>query len=102
MRVEAIIRHGKKDLHTYDAAKAWNERGEDELIRASIILRRLNGDSPTRVWREHRGLTQGQLAAASGVSRAMIAAIEVGRKVGSTSSLKKLAATLSCELGSLV
>ena len=101
MHTETIVRHGKKDLHAYDAAKARIERGDDELIPASIILRRLDGESPVKVWREHRGLTQEQLASAAGVSRALVAAIETGRKEGSTSSLKKLAAALGCELGNL-
>ena len=121
MHTQTIVRHGKRfvvveegdfnklvrdarmlvDVHAYDAAKARIERGEDELLPASIILRRLDGESPVKVWREHRGLTQEQLATAAGVSRALVAAIETGRKEGSTSSLKKLAAALGCELGNL-
>ncbi len=121
MHTETIVRHGKKvvlleegdfnklvrdarmlaDVHAYDAAKARLERGEDELIPASLIMRRLEGESPLKIWREYRGLTQEQLAAAAGVSRALVAAIETGRKEGSTSSLKKLAAALGCELGNV-
>ena len=51
--------------------------------------------------KEHRGLTQEQLASAADVSRALVAAIETGRKEGSMSSLKKLAAALGCELGNV-
>ena len=121
MHTETIVRHGKKfvvveegdfnklvrdarmlaDVHAYDAARARIERGEDELIPASLIMRRLQGESPIKVWREYRGLTQEQLAAAAEVSRALVAAIETGRKEGSTFSLKKLAAALGCELGNV-
>lgn len=121
MQTETITRHGKKfvllaegqfnkllhdaqmlaDVRAYDAAKARLEHGEDEVIPASIIMRRLEGESPVRIWREHRGLTQEQLAVAAGVSRALVAAIETRRREGSTASLKKLAAALGCELGNL-
>ena len=65
MHTETIVRHGKKfvvveegdfnklvrdarmlaDVHAYDAAKARIERGDDELIPASIILRRLDSEA---------------------------------------------------------
>lgn len=122
MHTQTITRQGKKfvlleesefnrlvrdarmlaDVRAYDAAKARLEHGDDELIPASIIMRRLEGESPIKIWREHRGLTQEQLAAAAGVSRALVAAIETGRRQGSTASVKKLAAALGCELGNLV
>jgi len=47
-----------------------------------------------RIWREHRSLTQQQLAIKAKVSRALIAAIETKRKTGSVSTWKKLGAAL--------
>lgn len=41
--------------------------GEEELVPAAVVDRLLGGESPVRVWREHRGLTQSGLARASGV-----------------------------------
>ena len=41
--------------------------GEEELVPAAVVDRLLAGESPVRVWREHRGLTQSGLARASGV-----------------------------------
>lgn len=52
------------------------------------------GESPLRVWREFRGLTQQALAEASGVNRLQIANIEAGRASGSVVTLVKLADSL--------
>jgi DNA-binding XRE family transcriptional regulator len=89
------------DVKAYDAAKARLERGEDELVPLEITERRLVGEDPLKVWREHRGLTQEQLAKESGVSRVLIAAIETKRKGGSLATIKKLAKTLNVDWESL-
>jgi DNA-binding XRE family transcriptional regulator len=86
------------DVRAYDAAKARLARGEDELIPFSIVERRLAGESPIKIWRQHRKLTQEALAKASKVSRSMIAAIETGHKKGGIATLKKLAAALRVDL----
>ncbi|MGD0792673.1 MAG: helix-turn-helix transcriptional regulator [Terriglobales bacterium] len=82
------------DVKAYDAAKARLEDGEDELIPLEITERRLSGEPALRIWREHRKLTQEQLAKKAKVSRALIAAIETDRKTGSVSTWKKLGAAL--------
>ena len=82
------------DVKAYDAAKARLEAGDDELIPLEITERRLRGEPALRIWREHRKLTQEQLARKSKVSRALIAAIETNRKSGSVSTWKKLGAAL--------
>src|SRR5208282_3153392 len=114
MRVETITRKGKEfavipvaalrklmedaemlaDVKAYDAAKARLDEGEDELIPLEMTERRLRGESALRIWREHRKLTQERLAKKAKVSRALIAAIETGRKTGSVSTWKKLGAAL--------
>lgn len=114
MRIETITRNGKEfavipvkaleklmedaemlaDVKAYDAAKARLEDGEDEFIPLDVIERRLSGEPALRIWREHRKLTQEQLAKKSKVSRALIAAIETNRKTGSVSTWKKLGAAL--------
>ena len=89
------------DVKAYDAAKARIELGEDEVIPFEITERRVAGESTVRIWREHRGLTQQELAKASKVSRGMIAAIETGHKTGGVATLKKLAAVLKVSLDNL-
>jgi DNA-binding XRE family transcriptional regulator len=114
MRIQTITRKGKEfavipvqrlqklmedaemlaDVKAYDAAKARLEDGEEELIPLEITERRLRGEAALRIWREHRKLTQEQLAKKSRVSCALIAAIETNRKAGSVSTRKKLGAAL--------
>ena len=89
------------DVKAYDAAKARLEHGEDELIPLEITERRLAGEDPLKVWREHRGLTQEELAKEADVSRALIAAIETKRKGGSLATIKKLAKALNVDWESL-
>jgi DNA-binding XRE family transcriptional regulator len=115
MHVETITRKGKEfalipvkvlqklmedaemlaDVKAYDAAKARLEDGSDELIPLEIIERRLRGEPPLRIWREHRKLTQEQLARKAKLSRALIAAIETGRKAGSVGTWKRLGTALN-------
>jgi DNA-binding XRE family transcriptional regulator len=121
MRIERITRRGKEfavipmedlrrlmdnaemlaDVRAYDAAKGRLDRGEDELIPLEITERRLAGESPVKIWRDHRALTQEALAKVSKVSRGMIAAIEAGHKTGGIATLKKLAAGLKVDLENL-
>jgi len=121
MRIEKLTRKGKEfavipvedlqklmddaemlaDVRAYDAAKGRIERGDDELIPLTITERRLAGESPVRIWRDHRALTQEELAKVSKVSRGMIAAIEAGHKTGGIATLKKLAAALKVDLDNL-
>jgi DNA-binding XRE family transcriptional regulator len=76
--------------------------GEEELVPEAVAARLIEGESPVRVWREHRGLTQSGLARASGVNRVVVADIEAGRKGGSVRSLKALAAALRVAIDDLV
>ena len=86
------------DLRAYDRARAALASGEDELVPAGVVARLIAGESPLRVWREYRGLSQVGLGAASGVNRVQIADIEAGRAKGSVETLKKLAAALGVSL----
>ncbi|MCW1427684.1 helix-turn-helix transcriptional regulator [Novosphingobium sp. JCM 18896] len=90
------------DLRSYDRAKAALAAGDDELVPAEAVNRIIGGESPLRVFRDLRALTQQQLADASGVNRVQIADIEAGRKTGSVETVKKLAATLGVTLDDLV
>jgi DNA-binding XRE family transcriptional regulator len=121
MHIERITRRGKEfavlplealrklmddaemlaGVKAYDAAKGRLKRGEDELIPFEITERRLAGESSVKIWREYRELTQEELGRRSEVSRAMIAAIETGRKKGGIDTLKRLAAALKVDLENL-
>jgi len=85
------------DIETYDRAMA--EPGV--AIPAEFVHRMVDGESPLRVYRSYRGLTQTALAETSGVNRVQIADIEAGRKTGSVATLRKLADALSVSLDDL-
>ncbi len=72
------------DITAFNKAKAELAAGTDELIPSEFAHRIIGGESPLRVYREFRGLTQVALAAASGVNRVQIAEIEARRKTGSS------------------
>lgn len=89
------------DIAAYDRAKAVLASGDDELIPAEFANRLITGESPVRVYREFRGLSQVALSEASGVNRVQIANIESGAKRGSIDTLKKLAGALGVSLDDL-
>lgn len=67
-----------------DAAKVKNvlariSSGDEELIPADLVERLLT-ENPYRVWREYRGLSQQEIAAAAGVSPAYISQLESGER----------------------
>lgn len=76
-------------------------QGREELI-PSAVIERLMDEPPLRVWREYRGLTQEQLAAAVGITKAYISQIELGQKTGSAKVLARIAETLKIELEDLL
>jgi DNA-binding XRE family transcriptional regulator len=89
------------DLQSYDRAKAALAAGTDELIPSNYANRLLDGESPLRVYRDLRGLTQVKLAERAGVNRVTVAEIETGRKQGSIASLRALAVALDVTLDDL-
>jgi DNA-binding XRE family transcriptional regulator len=84
----------RDDIRAYDAAKARNE----ETFPSEVVKRLVAGESPIRVFREYRGLTQEQLARSAKIARAYLAEIEAGRKPGSISVLRAIAAALELDL----
>ena len=58
----------------------------------------LGGENPIRVWRDHRRMTQEQLAAAAGVRRAYVAQLESGRRRGSAMALARIARALKVDI----
>ncbi len=87
-----------RDIESFHAAL---DVGQEELIPAEVVDRILDGDSPLRVWREYRGLTQQALADAAGVGKSYVSQIESGRKVGTVETLSRLARALEVELDDL-
>lgn len=94
-----------------NAAIDAQERREAELGRAAaradylpgaLVDRLLAGESPVRIWREHRRLTARKLSDDAGVSSSYLSEIETGRKPGSTAALHAIAQVLRVPMDSLI
>jgi len=86
-------------VKTYEARVA---AGEDERVPSEFVDRLIDGENPIRVWRDFRGLSAKDLAAAAGISAAYVSEIETGKKEGSISVLKAIAKVLRLDLDDLV
>lgn len=75
--------------------------GEEELLPASFVDRILAGESPLRVWREHRGLSASALAEKAAVAQSYVSEIETGKKDGSLKTMRKLADALGVSIDDL-
>ena len=90
------------DIQAALAVEARIASGEEELLPARMVDRLIDGESPLRVWREHRQFSQSALARASGVNRVQIVEIEAGRNSGSVHTLRKLADALRVAVDDLI
>jgi ribosome-binding protein aMBF1 (putative translation factor) len=100
---EALVRHAKDaaDARQIGEAEARVAAGEDEYVPIELTKRLMAGEVPVRVWREHRGLSAGALAARAGISAAYLSQIETGKKPGSFEAMAKLARALGVEMEDL-
>ena len=78
------------------------KRSPAESFPAAVVNRLLDREIPVKVWREYRGLTQGQLAERTGVTVAHISQIESGKRECSVKLLKALAAALDVDVEMLL
>mgnify|MGYP003618248024 FL=1 len=89
------------DIRDYDAAMQAIAEGE-ELIPAEVVYAILDGANPIRVWREHRGLSQSELAATAGISPSYLSQLESGKRDGTLEVLSAIASALNVTLDDLV
>ena len=83
-------------VHDYTALK---NAGSNNNLPAEIMEQLTIGkDSPIKVIRKHRAMTQGDLATLAGISRPYLTEIETGRKDGSIRALKAIAGALDVSL----
>jgi DNA-binding XRE family transcriptional regulator len=87
------------EVRAYDQAKA---QPDQEAVPIAIADALLAGQSPIRVWRVYRGLTQERLANAAAIRRAYVAQLEAGRRRGSTAVLARIADALGVEVDDLI
>ena len=86
------------DEALYDRAVAEDE----ESFPIAIVDRIVAGESAIRVYRQHRGMTQKEVAAAVGLSPLYLSQIERGTRKGSVSTLSAIAKVLRVRLDDLI
>lgn len=87
-----------------DIADVDEFRAQDDGVRipAEVAFAVADGTHPVRAWREHRNLTQNELATACGLSKPFISQIESGARTGTLDSLRKIARALDIPAGVLL
>jgi transcriptional regulator with XRE-family HTH domain len=65
-----------------------------DYLTADESMRLLDGETPLKIWRTKRGLTQRRLAARARIASGYLAEIESGRKSGSDDAYRRLSAAL--------
>lgn len=87
-------------LHDYRVMT--KELPESDLPDSVLDELSARQDSPLKIIRKYRGLTQKQLADKSGISRPYLTEIETGKKDGSIRAMKTLSDVLKVDIGLLV
>jgi DNA-binding XRE family transcriptional regulator len=72
--------------------------GRELLVPAEILRRELEGESPVKLWRDYRGLTQQELADRAGISKPYLSQIESGKRQGTVETLAAIARALDVPL----
>jgi DNA-binding XRE family transcriptional regulator len=85
-----------------EATNAKIARGEDVALPTAVWVAIERGEHPVRAIRKYRGLTQIEVAEKAGLRQGYIADIEAGKKTGSATSLKAIAAALGVPLDVIV
>lgn len=81
---------------------AETDRSDRDYLSVDLVERLVGGESPVRLWREHRGLTVRALADLAAIDPSYLSQIETGKKPGSVKALRALAAALRVTLDDLV
>ena len=80
--------HAVAEFHAdYTAGKAF-------LVPDDILRRELAGESPVKLWRTQRNLTQDELAGRAGISKPYLSQIETGKRQGTVDTLRAIAQAL--------
>jgi ribosome-binding protein aMBF1 (putative translation factor) len=96
-RIRALL----EDAEDLEAARRVEADPNQDRIPLEVVKRLLDDESPVKVWREHRGLTQQALARAAGLPQSTIARLEGGARKGTLEQMRKLAGALGINLDTL-
>lgn len=101
LRKAADMLEDLEDEAAFDRFKARFAAGDEEFIPSEMVDRLLRGDNHVKVWREHRGLSEDELAVRAGVSRGEVDEIERGHEP-SLAMMRLIAAALNVTIDDLV
>ena len=90
------------DIAAFQNFKKRLAAGEEELIPTEMVMRLVAGESPLRVWREHRGLSMAALAERAGIAQPYLSQIETGKRDGTAQTMKKLAQALDVTVDDII
>ena len=77
------------------------EAARADYLPAALVSRMLAGESPVRIWREHRKLTARQLARSAEIPPSYLSEIETAKKPGSFDAMTRIARALNVRLDDL-
>lgn len=83
------------------AVAAYRKTRKEEAFPAELLDQMLAGETPLRVWRRHRGMTQQELANKIGISKSHLSEVESGKSEFSLSTLRKAAKAMDIDPASL-
>jgi transcriptional regulator with XRE-family HTH domain len=87
--------------HRAHVALVGKDVAEAGYLTISEMRRLLDWESPVKVWRERRGLSQRELAERANISPSYLAEIETGKKPGSSEALLHLSRALGVRMEDL-
>jgi DNA-binding XRE family transcriptional regulator len=99
-RLQALAEDGE-DVVAALAAEARIAAGEATVPGEVVKLMIDDGLSPLAAWRQHRGLSQADLASRAGLSQVWVSRIEAGGGHGSPATRRKLAKALAAPVWAL-
>jgi hypothetical protein len=97
----AALAEDRLDARAAEDAERRLAAGE-EYVPDEVVGRLLSGESPLRVWREHRGLTLAAAGDRVGIRPSYLSEIERGLKPGTPSLWRKLSAELDVEIDDIM
>ncbi len=91
-------------LHEVEARELalGKEAARANYLPVDLVERLLAGEHPIRIWREHRSLSQADLADKACLARSYLAEIEGHKKPGSLDAYRKLANALGLTVDDLL
>jgi DNA-binding XRE family transcriptional regulator len=90
------------DLEDIFFLEQYRADQNEEFLPAEMVCALLEGENPIRLWREHRGMSQQQLATGAAISKPYLSQLEAGKREASQRVIRRLAKALRVDLDDLI